>query len=292
MRYFGVFLGSLMLGVIAPSTGHASDDDTSRARQVVGAASQAFGERDCAKVESLLAPILATPTVVAANDLSRAYDFSITCALQEKNLTKATDLAKRATKLPESTDYAWRIAVGLDFNANNFGSGLDSIDRMLAAGRTAALNSIDPRWLVRALFALQGNGDSVNETRLLAVLADPSYDPDDVQAQIESIGDYARVLYARKLLAAGKRNEASKMLAGIKGYDTMAQVAFDPRLSALLERPVDLRAVVEADLARHRALLDRYPRALSAINEVSFDLRRLGRYDEDVAFSDGCNLGR
>jgi tetratricopeptide (TPR) repeat protein len=74
------------------------------------------------------------------------------------------------------------------------------------------------------------------------------------------------------------------MLLGIKGYDTSAQVAFDPALSALLDRPVNLRAVVEADLARHRALMKRFPQALSAINEVSFDLRRLGRYDEDIAF--------
>ena len=284
MRYFLFPGAAAMLGAVASPVAAAPDDGPSNSGPAVLAANKAFANHDCAQVASILAPIIALPSTAEPADLSRIYDISISCAMQTKDMAKATDFAKHAIALPEVSDFAWHMAIGLSFDAKDFGGGIDIIDRMLADGRRETLNTIDPRWLVRAQFALQQMGDDANETRLLAILADPAYDPADVQAQIESIGDYARALYARKLLAAGKRDEARAMVSDIKGYETMAQVAFDPGLSALLGGPVDLRAVVEADLARHRALSAHYSRALSAITEVSFDLRRLGRYDEDIAF--------
>ena len=280
-----LFLGAAaMIGALASPLAAAAADVPSPSRQAVSAASDAFDANDCGKVASLLAPVLVAPQAAAAKDVADAYELSVRCALRSKDLPKAAEFAHRAIALPEASDYVWHMAVGLSFNAGNFGAGLDTIDRMRADGRGAALNSMDVKWLMQALFALQKSGDDANETRLLRVMADPAYDPDDVQAHIEALGDYARTLYARKLLAAGKRNEARAIVSDIHGYDSMAQVAFDPALRALLAHPVDLRAVAEADLVRHRALLDRYPRSLSATVIASFDLRRLGRYDEYIAF--------
>jgi len=285
MRY-SLFLGrAAMLGAImSPVAAAAADTAPSHDRQAIAAAGQALDARDCVKVAAILAPLLAAPPAAEGRDVADAFDISIRCALGASDLAKATDFAGRAIAVPAASDYAWHMAIGLNFNAGKFGAGIDAIERMRAEGRGAAFNSIDVKWLMQALFALQKSGDDANETRLLRVMADPAYNPDDVQAHIEGVGDYARTLYARKLLAAGKRDEARAIVSDIQGYDSMAQVAFDPALRALLGHPVDLRAVAEADLVRHRALLDRYPQALSAIVVVSFDLRRLGRYDEDIAF--------
>jgi len=144
------------------------------------------------------------------------------------------------------------------------------------------LNSFDPVFLVQLHVRLERSGDAANDTRLLALLANPAYDPDDIAAKIDDLGDYMRALYARKLIALGKQDEAHALLADLKGYNAMTEVAFDPVLLALRGKPVDFRAVVLADLARHRTMVERYPQSLAAINAVARDLNMLGRSDEAI----------
>ena len=173
-----------------------------------------------------------------------AYDIVIDCSWQAKDFAKAVDYAKREIALETSSDFAWRVLTVADFNAGRYVAALDTIDRMLAAGRGGALNSFDPGILLQMHFRLERGGDAANDMRLLAILANPAYDPNDFVAKIDSMSDYARALYARKLLTAGKRDEARALIVDLEGYNAMIEVAFDPALLALRGKPVDFRFVL------------------------------------------------
>jgi len=258
--------------------GNATPD----AGALLSEALQAYRSGDCAKTTSLVVPVIAAPRSATGKQLSFAYDLAIECARQAKDFAKVGDYAKRAIALDDASDFAWQMAVAADFEAQHYTVGLDTIDRMLAAGRGGALNSISPIYLLQLRTRLAREGDNANETRLLAILSNPVYDPDDISIKIDNTRDLMRALYARKLLAAGKNEEARGQVADLAGYSAMTEVAFDSRLRALYGKPVDFREVVEADLARHRAMLDRYPHALAVTNAIARDLHRLGRDDEAI----------
>ncbi|WP_296613606.1 hypothetical protein [Sphingomonas sp.] len=282
MRHFIVLAGAALIAAPAAPLA-AADNAAPDANKALSEAIQAYRDNDCAKASSLVAPVIAAPASAAPKDLSLAYDITIDCAWKAKDMAKASDYAKREIALAESSDFAWRAAVIADFEGKRYSSAIDTIERMPAAGRGGTLNTFPPSLFMQMHNQIERAGDAANDTRLLAILANPAYDPDDISAKIDGWGDYMRALYARKLLAAGKRDEARAMIADLQGYEAMMEVAFDPGLLALRGRPVDFRAVVEADLARHRAMLDRYPHALAVINAESLDLHRLGRNDEAIA---------
>ena len=284
MRNVLVLAGAGLLALAGAPGVAAADDPPPDAKATLAAAIDAYRTKDCPKAISLVAPIVAAPGSTNPRDLAQAYDLTVDCTWQGGDHEKAGVIARRAIKLDESSDYVWRVAVFVDFQAKRYAAGLDTIDQMLAAGRAGTLNSFDPRFFMQIHTLLERGGDSVNDTRLLAILANRAYDPDELFAKINGFGDYMRALYARKLLAADKRDEARKLIADLEGYEAMAEIAFDPGLLALRGSPIDFHAVVEADLARHRALVERYPSALAAINAVGLDLHRLGRNDEAIAF--------
>jgi len=281
MRRFDLFAGAMLIGVLAAAPA-AGKDGPSAAGNALGGAVQAYRAGDCAKAAPLAASAIADPGSLDGKSLSLAYDLAIDCARQAKDMAKVGDYAKRAVTLADASDFAWQLAVAVDFSAKRYAAGLDTLDRMLAAGRGGALNGFSPVYLWQIRAELNRAGDDADETRLLAMLANPAFDPDDVSAKIEDMGSYMRALYARKLLAVGKRDEARAMIADLDGYGAMSEIAFDPGMRALYGKPVDFRAVVEADLARHRAMLDRYPRALAVIDAIALDLHRLGRDDETI----------
>lgn len=283
MRRFLLLTGATLIAVLGAPLAAAADKSPPEAKKALSDAIQAYRDNDCPKASSLVAPIIAAPASADGKDLSLAFDITIDCAWKTKDLAKAGDYAKREIALAESSDFAWRAAVIVDFESKHYSAALDTIDHMLAAGRGGTLNGFPPALFMQMHNQIERAGDAVDDTRLLAILANPAYDPDDVSAKIDGWGDYMRALYARKLLAAGKRDEARAMIVDVEGYEAMTEVAFDPGLLALRGRPVDFRAVVEADLARHRAMLDRYPRSLALVNAESMDLHRLGRNDETIA---------
>lgn len=276
-----VLTGIALIGALAASSALASDARPDAVKTLADAA-QAYGDGDCPKAVSLASIVMDKQNAASAEDVSRAYDLVIDCAWQAKDFAKSVDYATREMALESSSDYAWRIPVVADFNAGRFAPAVDKIEHMLAVGRGGALNSFDPVLLIQLHVRLERSGDVANDTRLLALLANPAYDPDDIVAKIDDTGDYLRALYARKLIAAGKRDEARTLLADLQGYNAMIEVAFDPALLALRGKPVDFRAVVEADLKRHRAMIERYPKSLAAINAVARDLNMLGRSDEAI----------
>ena len=289
MRRYLLLTGATLMAVLGAPLA-AAGDGTPDAKKALSDALQAYRDNDCAKAASLVAPVIAAPASADAKDLSLAYDITIDCAWKAKDMAKAGDYAKREIALDESSDFAWRMAIITDFEAKRPGAALDTIDRMLTKGRGGTLNGFPPAYLLQKHNQLERDGDAADDTRLLAVLANPAYDPDDISAKVDGLGDYVRALYARKLVAAGKRDEARAMAADLGGYQAMVEVAFDPGLLALRGRPVDFRAVVEADLTRHRAMLDRYPHALAVINAEAMDLFRLGRNDETIALLKATEL--
>ncbi len=197
-------------------------------------------------------------------------------------MAKAAAYAARATARDDSSDFAWRMRLVIDLQAKRYGPAIDTLERM-TQGRGAALNSVPPKWLWQTRAVLDSAHDDVNLLRLLRIMSDSAYQPDDLGWEIDNSGDTARTTYARKLVGAGRKDEARALLVDLKGYGALDQVAFDPDLRALFGRPIDLRAVVEADLIQHRALMEKYPRSLAALNAVASDLRRLGRNDEMIA---------
>jgi len=265
-----------------PAAPAMADDRPPPAVKALEGAVQAYRNGGCAKAAPLAATAIAGPEGLDGKMLSLAYDLVMECAVEAKDFAKAGAYAKRAIARPEASDFAWRMAVAGDFEAKRYSDGLDTIDRMISTGRGGALNSFPPAYFMQIRAQLERSGDAANEMRLLAILANPAYDPDDASAKIDDMSDWVRARYARKLLAAGKRDEARGMIAGLQGYSALVEVAFDPDLLALNGKPVDFRAVVEADLARHRAMLDRYPHALGVIDAIALDLHRLGRDDEVV----------
>lgn len=249
--------------------------------EVIRAAIVAYRADDCMKANSLIAPLLKAGQSVEGRDQALAYDVAISCALAAKDMVSAGDYARRATELPDGSDFAWRIRVAADAEAKRYGAVIDTFERMMQ-GHGGALNAIPPLWLLQIRADLVRTGDDANETRLLRIMADPAYDPNDVAAKIRGTADQARAWYARKLLKAGQRDAARAQIDGLAGFGALSEVALDPALLALRGTPIDLRAAVENDLARHRAMIVQYPRALEAINAVSTDLYRLGRNDEAI----------
>jgi tetratricopeptide (TPR) repeat protein len=281
MRRLFLLTAVALIGAVTSDPAIAGNA-VSDAGAVLSQALQAYRSGDCAKTTSLVAPVIARPQSATGKQLSLAYDLAIECARQAKDLAKAGDYAKRAIALDDGSDFAWTMAVAADFEARHYAAGLDTIDRMLANGRGGALDSISPFYLLQVRAQLGRAGDDADETRLLAILSNPAYDPNDAAVKIDSTRDRMRALYARKLLAAGKEEDARGQIADLVGYSAMTEIAFDSRLRALYGKPVDFREVVEADLARHRAMLDRYPHALAVTNAIALDLHRLGRDDEEI----------
>jgi tetratricopeptide (TPR) repeat protein len=273
--------GVVFVGVFGISSMPAEGASPDTAKTLADA-SEAFANGDCAKVTSLASTIFDSPTPAKADDVSQAYDLAIQCAWGNKDFAKAVEYANRAIARRVDSNLDWRVLLVADFNAGRFVSAVDTIERMLAAGRGGALNSVDPSLLFQLHIRLERGGDAANDTRLLAILANPVFDPDDITGKISGIGDYLRALYARKLAAAGKLTEARTLIADLEGYNAMIEIAFDPELLKLRGKPVDFRAVVEADLARHRAMVERFPKSLAAINAVAGDLNTLGRSDEAI----------
>lgn len=260
----------------------AAADSASSPNQVFRAALDAYNGGDCAKAVSLVTPLMKGGPAVSGSHQANAYDLAITCALKDQDLARAGDYARRATALPDGSAFAWRIRFAADAETKHYGAAIDTLEAMMR-GNGKALNALRPVWLWRMRRALVRAGDEANDIRLLKIIADPAYDPDDLKAKVEDTGDVARALYARKLLKAGQRDAARAQLDGLQGFRALSDVAFDRDLLALRDKPIDLHAAVENDLVRHRAMVVRYPRWLGAINAVAVDLFRLGRNDESIA---------
>lgn len=281
-RGLAIAIGTaLAIAAVGPAAAGA-DDTKPTPVQVFRAALDAYNSGDCAKAESLVTPLLRGGPAVSGEDQAKAYDLVITCALKDKRLDNAGDYARRATALPDGSDFAWRIRFAADAETKRYSAAIDTLEAM-TQGHGSALNAIRPVWLWQIRMELVRTRDEVNETRLLAILSNPAYDPDDLAAKVQDTPDAARAMYARKLLKAGQRDAARTQLDGLQGFDALSDVALDPALLALRGAPVDLRAAVENDLARHRAMAVRYPRWLGAINAVAIDLHRLGRDEETIA---------
>jgi tetratricopeptide (TPR) repeat protein len=164
MQRFFLLAAVALIGAVKSDPAVAGNP-ASDAGTTLSQALQAYRSGDCAKVTSLVVPVIAAPRSAAGKQLSLAYDLAIECARQAKDFAKAGDYAKRAIALDDGSDFAWQMAVAADFEARHYATGLDTIDRMLAAGRGRALNSISPIYLLQLRTRLGREGDNADETR-------------------------------------------------------------------------------------------------------------------------------
>ena len=193
-----------------------------------------------------------------------------------------SDATQRATALSDSSDFVWRVRFYSQLSPENSEAAVATLEAM-AQGRGRALNGMPIEWLWTLKNNLDHAGNKAGEMAVLKVLADPAYQPDDVDTEIDDDVGVARVEYAGALLAHGEADAARAQLGDIDSLSAAVEANFTPAIRALLPHAIDLRAVVEHELARHRALMAAHPDSLDAINATSIDLRRLGRPKEAIA---------
>lgn len=283
-----VTLTAIILAVGIDGAQARTAKDTAWALPRLREALAAYQQDDCKTVLKQALPVVdAKPPIEEERLLAAAYDLVIGCEAAIGRSREANDHAVRATALWSGSDFAWRMRLLLALADKRHADAVATIEAMLTEGRAAALNAFDPPQLWRLHRDLDEAGRDDLDLRLLKVLTDTAYQPEEPNFLIEGKGSMG-VAYARKLLTAGQRDRARAALGEATGLSAMLAIMFDRDLRALLDRKPDLRAVVEADLERHRALMQTQPDRLGVVNDVALDLRRLGRLPEALAVLDAA----
>ena len=280
-RIVGALLGAALLVTGAAASGQTAP--LSPAQRSAYAVAEAYDRKDCARVLALGVPLVdAAPSPLPDPLLSKIYDLVLSCEVQRGPSPATRARLLRATARADSSDFAWRLRFLAAAADEDYADAVATVEAM-TQGRGAALNSIPIAWIWEVRGKLDRPETDALETRLLKVMADPAYQPDGPDSALDDSGSQARVLYAKKLAAQGNAAAARQLLRDVTGLSPALGLNFTPTLRALHPEPIDLRAVVEADLVRHRAIADIHPDSLRAINAVALDLRRLGRAREAIA---------
>lgn len=146
-------------------------------------------------------------------------------------------------------------------------------------GRGAALNAIPVAWFYEFDRRLKDAKDPALRRRLLAVLSQGSYDPDEA-----GIGnDGFRWRYAGLLYEAGEHEPALAIARQIESPSLVVNLSLDPRFRAAFPGDLHIRARVETRLAAMREIAATHPDQIGPVNDVATLLRVLGRPREALA---------
>ena len=234
---------------------------------------------DCRKARTLGEGLLkARPGKLKARLEAALEGVVAQCAFEAGARDAAYAHALRGTGFDESRDGLWHLRLFLELEAKKYGAAVATVDAMMQ-GHGAALNSAPMQWLYRLDQEIKKAGLKAERRRLLALLASDAYVPNDSLGDTQSFQES----YAEVLAEAGDTAGARAALAGVTDPVTLIDALFDPKVAALLPADFDMRAAAERQLARDRALAERHPDRLAAIDAVANDLRRLGRPKEVLA---------
>jgi hypothetical protein len=241
---------------------------------------EAFDKNDCATVLAMVAPQLKVP----ANDPGAAklraigYDMAASCAVRTGKKDMAYRYAMDGTALDDASDWIWRFRFGVELEDGHFGPALTTIEAM-TQGRGAALNAVPVRWMYEFSNKLKAGHQDDLRRRLLKILTDPSYAPDEVFGTVDGF----RQSYAEILYGAGDKDGAAALIREIDDPSDLEELSFDPRFRPMLPSDFDLRASVERSLAAARTAMSRHPELVEPITMVAMRLRQLGRPQEALA---------
>ena len=188
---------------------HADDD------AVIAKAVTAFQNQDCPTTLRLLKPVV-KPGVAEKLSESLAVHalyLSAVCESYDGRFAEAQALAVRATAYSDVTDELWHFRLYAGLNAKD-AEGAAATVLAMREGRGGALNTTDIAWLYRVDALLrEGKHDALRE-RVLEVLADNAYDPEDPIASKD--GFYQRLM--RILRERGRSEEHTSELQSRRNF--------------------------------------------------------------------------
>lgn len=250
------------------------------AMRTVKQAFVAYDAKDCAAALAAVEPVLASPAAATlpAEMKVHAYEVAADCRVRADHLDIAYRYAMAGTALPGVSDWMWVTRLAIEAQSKHFAASIATIEAM-HDGAPSALNGLPMRWFFTLSAQMKEAHEDGIRRRLLRILASPGYAPDDMMG----VQDAFRLDYARLLLKDGDKQGAQALVAQIHAPTMLLQLDVDPATRAMLPPGLDLRAAVERDLVRSRAIMAEHPISLEPLLATAQELRQLGRPQEALA---------
>lgn len=269
----GALVSVLAMLLAAPAHADGGDTRSREGLERMKSALQAATEGDCRTALKRSRPVVERPQQSGLPEelIAVAYHIAAACEIEQGNKKSAYAHALAGTALDDSTDELWQLRLQIEANARDFDATIATIEAM-TQGRGRALNALP----IRSMWFLVGQLEADDHTdlrkRLLAVLANAAYVPEEPFASTDAF----RLRYAR-LLAQADPGAARALVLEIRAPEALAEASVDRQLRTLLPADIDVRAAAEARLRATRELVTQYPHSLEGLIQVSADLRLLGR---------------
>lgn len=185
---------------------------------------------------------------------------------------------RAATAFADSADEAWRMRLIYELDDKRFADAVATIEAM-SNGRGAALAGVPTRWLYQLDRQMKDAGQTALRRRLLAILSQSGYDPDE--AGVGNAGFQSR--YATLLYDAGERAAALAIVRQIEEPTLVVDLSLDPRFRAAFPADLKLRPMTEKRLAGLQEAALTHPDQIGPVNDVARMLRLLGRPKDSLA---------
>lgn len=207
--------------------------------------------------------------------MASVYEIVSFCETETGSREAALTHAVAGTRLDDSSDGLWLERLWLEIQLNKFEDAVTTVEAM-TQGRGSALNKAPIQWYYLINRQLLDAGKTDTRARLLKVLTDSSYVPNEPGVTVDGF----RAEYIPILLERGETPAARTMLGEIENPDSLIDISLDPRTRALLPDDFDARTAVEKALKNTQAQMTLHSRALDYVIESASLLRMLGRADE------------
>lgn len=255
----------------SPSAGHASAPK-SPDYAALQAGLRAAQTNDCKGALKLMAPVLRQPQVLPDEPRAAADAVAALCALRVDQTATAYGYALDGTALQVADDELWRIRLGIELDQKKTDAALETVTR-LTEGRGAALNGMPVRWLLSLDNNLRDAGNAVGRRRLLAILTEPNYLPNEAVP----VADLFRQRYAEVLYDAGEKDAALGLVARIETPSELMALSVDSRFRAAVPASFDARKALGAWHAKLKALAPLHPDSLDLVIEMAAAQRQMGQ---------------
>jgi tetratricopeptide (TPR) repeat protein len=243
----------------------------------------AYLSGDCSSATKTAAKLIELRSLPSFDaEVAMGYDILLACEAKNGKLEEWARLAREATQLPSASNATWAYRFHADVRQKRDGDAVDTLEIMVGA-HPDALNALPSRMIWTLHFGLEKRNEPALDIRLLRIMSNPAYDPVDAPQMLDDTQGDAKVMLAGKLVAQQGGEEATKLVGEASSVSSLTLALIDPALRRLLPPTFNLRAATEAELSRHRGLMERYPNLIQPITTVGTDLLRLGRPDEAVA---------
>ncbi|WEK44566.1 MAG: hypothetical protein P0Y64_07200 [Candidatus Sphingomonas colombiensis] len=247
------------------------------------AAFSAAQANDCRKALGALGKVRSSKDFATLSDELRLATLTLAagCETQENDHKAGYRDALAATAFAGSDAFIWQLRLGYEMEDKRYADAVATVEAM-RQGHGAALNALEVRWLYQLHEGLKKQKATDLRRRLLAVLADNAYEPDEPGSDNEGF----RELYAGMLHDAGDNQAATRIVREITHPSLLIDLSLDPRFRSAFPSDPDVRAAVERRLAEARILAERYPDRIRPVVDMSGYLRSLGRPKEALAALD------